>query len=886
MVAESDRTVLRFDLFELDVAEARLSRAGVAVDLPPKAFELLCFLAGRPGTLVLKDELLDAVWGRRFVSEGAVKTVVSELRAALGDDARAPRWIETVPRRGYRFIGEVQAPAEAAAVPSSRPAGPPPGNLPQALPMPVGRDGDLAALSARLDREPLLTLTGPGGVGKTRLALAAAQARRDRHAGGVWLLELAPLPAGTADRAIFRTALARTLQFAPTGTDSEAGLIRALQGQSMLVVIDNAEHVLAGLADWLAQVQPHLPDLRVLVTSREPLQIPGEHVWRVTPLALPDDEGDAAWQASGAVRLFVDRVSARLEGFAPGPEQQAAIARVCRALDGLPLALELAAARVPVLGVHGMAEHLSADDAAGGRLQLLTQGARTAPPHQRTLRATLDWSHALLTPAEQRVFRRLAVFRGGCTLAAAQAVCGEPEQDGWSVVDHVTALVDKSMAVSQPTMDGPARIVLLESLREYAWERLQAAGEADAAQRRHLAFARGYWDDADASALDEPMLAWTARHAPELDNLRAVLSWATDAAAAHGDDAVAADLLAVVGLSAKFWQRAGLAAEGGRWCLAVRDRADRQPDTALRAGLDLAIAMLCRFTPLLTPAETLALAERAVAACAQAGDTVNEYLANYLAWALALEVGEHVDRSGFLARMQALARPDWPPLRLRYMRSAWAQDERLKGHTQAFLEASRADVERFQAIGARIEAWAAGFSLMLAEHDQGDVPRALAVGQAILDDIRAAGRLRTHAQLLTMHTAMRADAGDVDGTRAALRDALPMLHTMPVCELQFLAMAWLAAHEGRDEDAAQVLAWFDSPRRGGGAYGPRTFTRRSADALAARLASALGAARWTAAQQTGAGLGDADAIRLGTGQPAAPVGGVSAPRTDENQTPS
>ena len=317
--------------------------------------------------------------------------------------------------------------------------------------------------------------------------------------------------------------------------------------------------------------------------------------------------------------------------------------------------------------------------------------------------------------------------------------------------------------------------------------------------------------------------------------------------------------------------------------LSVLARADRHPDPALRAGVDLAIGSLCRFTPLLSPPETLARAQRAAAVYAQQGDVANEYLAHYLAWALALEVGEHVDRSPHLARMQALAQPDWHPLRLRYVRSAWAQDERLRGHADAFLAASREDFARFRAAGAQIETWAAGFSLMLAEHDQGQIERALEVGQRLLDDIRAAGRLRTHAQLLTMHTTMRAAAGDTAGTRTALQDALPLLHTMPVCEVLFLAMAWLAAHEGRDVDAAQVLAWFDSPARGGGAYGPRTFTRRSADALADVLGRRLGSERHAALLQAAAELGDAAAIALGVRQgDDAPT----PPRTDGNPTPS
>jgi len=890
-----------FGDFELDVANARLRRAGAEVELPPKSFALLAYLAQRPGELVLKDTLLDTVWGRRFVSEGAVKTVVSELRAALGDDARAPRWIETVQRRGYRFLGAVQVAHGGSAAPalptppdalvdaarqetvqSASRAVPPCGNLPQNLPPLVAREDEMAHVESLLAGGRLVTVCGPAGVGKTRLALAAAARRQAAHAGGAWLVELAPLAAEATGAAELRATLAAALQIPPSGIGDDAALVRALQGLPLLLVLDNAEHLLDTLAPLVAQLQRRLPLLHWLVTSREPLHIPEEQVLRLAPLGLPpaDDADEDA--DSGAMQLFVQRVAARLPGFAPVGAQRAAVARLCRALDGLPLALELAAARVPVLGVQGLAEHLlgspagddggpggpggfSSSSSGGARLQLLTQAPRTAQPHQRTLRAALDWSHTLLKPAEQQVFRRLAVFRGGFTLAAAQAVCADDTLDAWAVLDALDALAGKSMVVA-PLHDEPgARFTLLESLREYAAERLQAAGEGPATARRHLRCVLTHWALADDNMLLEPVLVWTARHALELENLRAALRFARAMLALQGDaDAEVEDeLLALVGHSAAFWQRAGLFSEGGGWCLAVRERAETHPDPLRRAGIHLALAMLCRYTPLLPSAQSLPLAVQAASVYADAGDHLRAYYAHYLAWALTMEVDEELDRSLHVQRMRDLVQPGWSALTQRFWRSAWSQDERLHGRSQAFLQASREDFALYRQLGAQGESWSAGLGLMLAEHDQGMPERAIAVGRMLIDDIRAAGRLRTYAQLFSMYTTMVAASGDVPSTRRLLAEAVPMMPTMSACEVLLLALGWLASHEGRDASAARLLGWFDAPQRGGGSYGERTFTRRCANALATRLEERLGAGGLQALLAGAAALGDAEAVRLG-----------------------
>ena len=881
-------TPLQFGDFTIDVGNARLWRAGQAVALPPKAFDLLALLLQRPGELVTKDELLDQVWGRRFVSEGAIKTVVSELRAALGDDVRAPRWIATVPRRGYRFIGtrEVAAgrpgpsaalatPAAAAALPAGAAA--PAGNLGRQAPRLIGREAALAELLGLLAQHPLVTLVGPGGVGKTQLALAAA-AQQPAPAGGTWWVELAPLAAG-ADAAALRSTLAHALQVAPAGVASDDDLCRSLQGQPLWVLLDNAEHVLASLAPWLAKLHERLPALRWLVTSREPLHLRGEQVMRLAPLALPAVDDAAGIQASAAVQLFAQRVAARLPGFVVQPAQQVAVARLCRALDGLPLALELAAARVPVLGVHGLAEQLTGE---GHQLNLLTQGPRDALPHQRTMRAAVDWSCALLTPPQLAAFRRLAVFRGSFSLAAAQTVVADEDNadaDGAAglaadeVLDLVSALVEKSLlVVVPPAQDGqPPRFVLLETLRESAQARLQAAGEVATVQRRHLRAAREHWARADARALSEQVLPWTALQALELENLRAALRWgvARVQAATPAPDALCLDLAALLAHSSVFWARAGFAAEGADWCRQVGPALAGRLPPLDQALWDLGQVNLSRFTRFLPPQDSVLRMTQAAEVLAAAGQAERAYYAHYLRWTQELELDERAGGSRALQQMRALVGPQWSPLLRRFLDSAQAHDDRLAGRTEASLASSRAQWAVFQQMGAQGESWSAGLALMLAEHDAGRPAEALAIGRTLMDGIRRAGRLRTYGQCASFHATMLAESGDLPATRAALAETLPLLPAMTACEVLYLALAWLAHHEGRDEAAAQLLGWFESPQRGGGSHGQGTFQWRTAQSLAQRLAERLGAAALARQRAAGAGLGQAGALALGSAGPGA-----------------
>jgi non-specific serine/threonine protein kinase len=395
-------------------------------------------------------------------------------------------------------------------------------NLPALLSTFIGRKRDIAEVRQLLRTERLVTLTGPGGCGKTRLALQVAAETLPAFVDGVWLIELASL----SDGALIPQAVAATLDLREQGgralLDTLADYLRARQ---TLLVLDNCEHIIQACAQVAESFLQACPSLTILATSREPLRIPGEVVHNVPPLALPETKGRdgprelrRAEDVSEAEQLFIARARAAVPGFDPSDENAAAVADICVHLDGMPLAIELAAARVRSLSVQQVAGLL------GDRFRLLTGGDRTAPARHRTLEATLDWSYALLSETERHVLQAISVFAGGCTLQAAEAVCAQDGLPASAVLDHLSHLADKSLILAD-TASGEARFRMLETIREYALKSLIAAGNESAVRNRHLQhFLR--WAEAAAPLLRlEQQSPWINRFEMEHDNLRAAIEW-------------------------------------------------------------------------------------------------------------------------------------------------------------------------------------------------------------------------------------------------------------------------------------------------------------------------------------------------------------------------
>lgn len=397
----------------------------------------------------------------------------------------------------------------------------PSNNLPVQPTSFIGREREIAQVRGFLSRTRLLTLIGAGGVGKTRLAFQVADEASVDFEDGVWAVDLAPL----ADAALVpRTAASVLGVTEQPGRDVTETLVAALRDKTLLLVLDNCEHLRPACAHFADAVLRGCPRVYLLVTSREPLSVPGETLWRVPSLSLPDPGLVPPVKRLGdyeALRLFMERARARDPRFAVTAANARAVVQICRRLDGIPLAIELAASRTRVLAVEQIALRL--DD----RFGLLTGGGASSLPRHQTLRATMDWSYGLLGPQEQMLLRRLSVFSGGWTLEAAESVCAGDGLAPAGILDLLMSLVDKSLVLMEP-QEGEARYRLLETVRQYGRDRLHDAGDATVARRRHRDWYLQLAERADVRLRGPEEAAWLNRLETEHDNLRSALEWSNE----------------------------------------------------------------------------------------------------------------------------------------------------------------------------------------------------------------------------------------------------------------------------------------------------------------------------------------------------------------------
>ena len=498
-----------FGPFRLFPARQLLLEGEAPVRLGGRARDLLIALVEQAGQVIAKEALSARLWPNIVVEEGTLRVHVAALRKALRDGQGGRRYIANIAGRGYAFVGEVVATDEPDPTAIAAPEPMPPLSMTRLF----GRAEVVETLSIRLAQQRLITITGPGGIGKTSVALAVADRMRPGLRDGVCLVDFAPL----ADSKLVLTALASALGIGVVSENPLPNLVALLRNRDMLIVLDNCEHVIDAAALLAESLLQRTGRLRILATSREPIRVPGEILFRLAPLAMPEVSGCLTAPIAmtySAVQLFVERTAMCLGEFSLTDAHAPAVANICRRLDGIPLAIEMAAGRVDVFGIAGLAGVL--DD----RFRLAMRGRRTALPRHQTLNTTLDWSYQLLPESERLVLRRLAVFAGFFTITEATGVLVEHSTD--NTLESIANLVAKSLLVVNLETPVPT-YRLLETTRAYALQKLDESGERTAYARRHARQCLAAMEAANLAWDASPADAWLARHRHLIDDVRAAL---------------------------------------------------------------------------------------------------------------------------------------------------------------------------------------------------------------------------------------------------------------------------------------------------------------------------------------------------------------------------
>ncbi|MDO1583423.1 ATP-binding protein [Rhizobium oryzicola] len=507
--------VLEFGSFRLSPGARLLSHEGRPIRLGSRALDILICLIRHAGTIVSNEQLILDVWGAVHVEGVSLRVHISELRKALDQFSDADRYIINVPGRGYSFTATVkqQQVLPAASVVTSVASTARFDPLPLRPPKLVGREADVTRIRQELLANRFLSIVGTGGIGKTVLALAVAESLVEEFPDAIVFIDLAPL----RDQRMVTTTFATALGLPVRGESETASIIAALESTKILLVVDNCEHVIGAVAELTEKISESAPQVHLLATTREPLRVQGEQVLRLQGLAVPPDDGViSADSVAGypAVALFVERARAQTDDFQLTDENAAIVAQICRGLDGLALAIELAAGRVATFGVQGIAGYLHQ------RFNILNRGRRTAHPRHQALRLTLDWSYDLLEEEEKIVLRRLSVFAGTFSLEAAEEITSDGRIGCHDVAEFLSNLVDKSLVAADVTYD-EVRFRLLDTTREYATERLKEAAEVATFSRRHA----GYFLSMLTQEIQKRPNETVAHLRSDIENVRIALDW-------------------------------------------------------------------------------------------------------------------------------------------------------------------------------------------------------------------------------------------------------------------------------------------------------------------------------------------------------------------------
>ncbi len=838
-------TTYTFDRFEVRPVERRLLVDGQPAAIGARAFDLLQTLVENPGRLITKSELLDRVWPGLVVEEANLHVQISSLRKVLG-----PRAIATIPGQGYRLAVTLEpgadrpsaAPATSSVAPSGSGAAAEPAprrhNLPEASEALIGRESDVEQLNRLLGQHRLVTLVGSSGIGKTRLAQEVARQRVSLHPDGVWWVDLAVLRSAEQ----LAAAIAQAAGIALGDGSAEKLLRLALERRDTLLVLDNCEHLVDAVATLVTALLDGAPRLRLLATSLEPLKVRGEQTCRLEGLAVPP--GPMPLEAArcfAAIQLLEQRARAVDHRFRLGEATVNAAIELCRELDGIALAIEMAAGRLPLLGFEQIHARL------GDRLRLLRSTSRAAPARHQTLGATLEWSHALLAPAEQVVLRRLAVFAGSFRLDAALEVAQAGDVDESAALDALFALVDKSLL--RVVRIDPPRYRLLETTRLFAAQRLAESGEGETAARRHCVALARIAVEAEASLWETPDRPWLERYLADHDDLQS----AFDFACAQRDAILAADLAA-----------AGAALDHVRAIMHGR-----------RKRLAAAAALL-PFAQGLARAKLLTLFASSYATTAADGgisrvDAATELVELYRAHGdprrlydalgrravVAAMAGDRATAEQMVAEGLALERTEWAP-RWRERFRIW-----LTG-VQGRLGDAPGNARSVREILALAEQGGLENSVAMMQAElvdlalfEGDARGAVEMGQKALHNLHRLGMTSAWGLTAAYLCSAHALTGQLGEARECARQAQPVIRSIDLGALLWIHVALLGARSARPADAARLLgcsvAWYGSNQ-----HAPDNTIVRLREIVTRDLQAALGGAEFERLRAAGEAMSAVD----------------------------
>lgn len=701
-----------------------------------------------------------------------------------------------------------------------------PNNLPLQITDLIGRDAEVAEIVALLGAHRLVTIIGAGGVGKTRVTLQAGADLLDGSAGGVWFVELAPL----ADGAFVPSAIALALGTELAGrAEPLTALVVALKHQRLLLILDNCEHLIDGVARVAHAILRDCPGVSILASSRQALGIAGEAPYRMPSLAFPTEEEEAGLTAEAARRypaiaLFEERATAVDKRFSLTDDDATIVAGIVRRLDGIPLAIELAAARVRVLAPRQLQRRLDE------RFRILTGGSRTALPRQQTLRALIDWSYDLLSDREKTILRRVAVFAGGWTLEAAEAVCADEEFDALDVLELLSSLVDKSLVIADPA-GASTRYRMLESTRAYAGERLNDAGEADAGRLRHARWAAEFADQAFELNWKTARQVWREVVEDELDNMRRALEWALGA-----NEFVLAGR--IVGGLDSLWYDAGLGGEGRRWAESVLAHLDQDAHPLVAARVWATVGLLS------VGKTKVEAATRAIEFSTRA-DARRELARDHSVLGFGLiqsgrndEAATMIDRSLELYREAGCARSRRYATSLGYRAMLLGFGNRFDDARALYAEALALNRDLGEEWG---NLWLLA-NLAELEFESGDAARAVHVAREAIGVIGRARLQREEPRLLANLAGYHLALGEVVEARTAALRSLQMARSGQQSHIVIAAVQHLgtvAALQSETRRAGLLLGYSDAWYRREGVERDHT-ERKSAELLAATLRRQLG----------------------------------------------